>query len=229
MGRIIAVANQKGGVGKTTTAINLAASLAAAERRVLAVDSDPQGNLTSGLGLKSREPRPSLYDVLVDQRPLGEILLADRARAPDPRPRRPEPHGSGGGARAPPGPRVPPEGGPRSRGRPVRLRDRRLPALPGPPHRERPDRGPERPRAPAVRVLRPRGGLGAHGHPAPGAAGLEPRAGRRGRAPDHGRRADEPHPAGHGGHPQPLQGEGLPGHDSAGASGWPRPPASASP
>jgi chromosome partitioning protein len=75
MGRVVAVANQKGGVGKTTTAINLAASLAAAERKVLAVDFDPQGNLTSGLGRKTREARPSVYDVLIRQVPLEQVTL----------------------------------------------------------------------------------------------------------------------------------------------------------
>ena len=64
MGKIIAVANQKGGVGKTTTQVNLSACVAAAGRRVLSVDMDPQANATSGLGLLAEEGK-SLYDVLV--------------------------------------------------------------------------------------------------------------------------------------------------------------------
>lgn len=67
MARVIAIANQKGGVGKTTTAINLAASLAVAEKRVLAIDLDPQGNLTSGFGL---EKAAGLYDTLLSRAPL---------------------------------------------------------------------------------------------------------------------------------------------------------------
>ena len=73
MTRIVALANQKGGVGKTTTAINLGASLAACERRVLIVDLDPQANATSGIGLSKNETK-SMYPVLVDNLPLREII-----------------------------------------------------------------------------------------------------------------------------------------------------------
>jgi len=73
MTRIVALANQKGGVGKTTTAINLGASLAACERKVLLIDLDPQANATSGLGVPKNEER-SMYSVLLDGRSLSEII-----------------------------------------------------------------------------------------------------------------------------------------------------------
>jgi chromosome partitioning protein len=75
MGRVIAVTNQKGGVGKTTTAINLAASLAAAEVNTLLVDCDPQSNTTSGLGLVKDPDRISIYDVLMGAASAEEALL----------------------------------------------------------------------------------------------------------------------------------------------------------
>ncbi|MBF0559174.1 MAG: ParA family protein [Nitrospirae bacterium] len=76
MGKIIVIANQKGGVGKTTTTVNLSASLALAEKDILVIDTDPQGNLTSGLGVNRDEVRKSLYDVYSGRASLEESIIA---------------------------------------------------------------------------------------------------------------------------------------------------------
>ena len=75
MGKIIAITNQKGGVGKTTTAINLGASLAANDLAVLVVDSDPQGNTTTGLGIEKRDENLTLYNALIQGVPLKDVIV----------------------------------------------------------------------------------------------------------------------------------------------------------
>ncbi len=76
MSKIIAIANQKGGVGKTTTAINLSASLAVAEKKTLLIDIDPQGNTTSGLG--SQNLTPSVYEILISDLPVEEAVITSQ-------------------------------------------------------------------------------------------------------------------------------------------------------
>ena len=77
MGRIIAVANQKGGVGKTTTAINLSSCLAEKGKKVLAVDMDPQGNMTSGLGVDKNSVENTIYDLIIGESGIEEVLRKD--------------------------------------------------------------------------------------------------------------------------------------------------------
>ena len=80
MGKIIALVNQKGGVGKTTTSINLAASLGMLGKRVLLIDLDPQGNSTTGLGIEKGDIKKSVYDLLLDKAELKEVIVKTKFR-----------------------------------------------------------------------------------------------------------------------------------------------------
>ena len=74
MGRVIAIANQKGGVGKTTTAINLSSCLASFDKKVLALDMDPQGNMTSGLGVDKEGVENTVYDLIIGNAGIEECI-----------------------------------------------------------------------------------------------------------------------------------------------------------
>ena len=173
--RVIALCNQKGGVGKTTSAINLGAALAEFGRRVLLVDFDPQGALSVGLGVQPHQLERTAYNLLMERgvdhrrRAAQDQRRGRRPAAEQHRPvRRRGAAGQRGRARADAGPRL------GAGARRLRLRADRLPAVARAADRQRADRRPRRDHPVGVRVLQPARGRAAHRHDREGARTAQP-------------------------------------------------------
>ena len=151
--RILAIANQKGGVGKTTTAINLATALAACDKRVLVLDTDPQGNATTGLGVPREAVGLTSYDVLVDGAPIASAILATQVPQLWILPGSVDLAGAELELASALRPRIPPAQCAGDHCRQLRLHPHRLPALPQSPHGQCADGGHRRAGAAAMRIL----------------------------------------------------------------------------